>query len=128
MPHTDNRHFPRVFFPDEAHISGNFSHADSDDQPFPAIIVNMSEGGIGISTRSRFSGDLREGQRLQLDFIKVAGSTSPLRNILTRVQWVLEEIGSDKLIVGLEFRGIDELTRGLVRQLVENTQEGAPRR
>ena len=119
MSHSDNRHFPRVFFLDEAHISGNFSHADSDDQPFPAIIVNMSEGGIGISTRSRFSGDLREGQRLQLDFIKVAGSTSPLRNILTRVQWVLEEPAGDKLIAGLDFRGIDELTRGLVRRFMQ---------
>lgn len=121
---AEKRYHTRVFFSEDARISANFSHLDTEWPDFPAIVMNMSEGGIGVTTRARFSGNLSQGQRLQLTFVQVAGTQSRLTNLLTRVQWMVEEEMSDKLLLGLEFRGVDAVTRLLITRFMEKHAPG----
>ena len=120
MSHAEKRQHPRVFFNETSDIVAHFERNKGDGEGFAAFVMNMSVGGIGISTRERTSGVIKQGDTLHLNFIKQGGSTSPVRGITSRVQWVLEEPTSDKLVVGLEFMLVDSLMGGVIQKFLDN--------
>ena len=120
MSHAEKRQYPRVFFNENSDIVAHIERKKGDGEGFAAFVMNMSIGGMGISTHERISGVIKQGDTLHLNFIKQSGSTSPVRGIATHVQWVLEEPTSDKLVVGLEFTGVDSLMEGVVQNFLDN--------
>lgn len=120
MSHAEQRQHPRVFFNENSDIVAHLERNKGDGKGFAAFVMNMSVGGMGISTHERISGAIKKGDTLHLNFIKQGGSTSPVRGIASRVQWVLEEPTSDKLVVGLEFILIDSLMEGVIQKFLDN--------
>ena len=120
MSHAEKRHHTRVFFNENAGIVAHLERNKGDSKGFTAFVMNMSIGGIGISTHEGTSGALKQDDTLHLNFIRQKGATSPVRGIATQVQWVLEEPTSDKLIVGLEFILIDSLMESVIQKFLDN--------
>ena len=119
MSNAEKRQHPRVFFSDDAGIIAYFEHKQGDGKPFPAFVMNMSAGGLGVSTHERLSGSVKQGDLLHLNYIKVKGSTSSIRGLPAKAQWVLEEPTNDKLVLGLEFYDVSTLMEGRLRQFLE---------
>ena len=119
MSNAEKRQHPRVFFNDNSDIVAHLERNKGDGNGFAAFIMNMSAGGIGFSTHERLSGALKQGDALYLNFIKQSGSTTPVRGISSRVQWVLEEPTSDKLVVGVEFILVDSLMEGVIQKFLD---------
>jgi c-di-GMP-binding flagellar brake protein YcgR len=122
VSHAEHRQHPRVFFNDNSDIVAHIERTRGDGKGFAAFVMNMSVGGMGISTHERISGMLKQGDALHLNFIKQRGSTSPVRGIAAQVQWVLEEPTSDKLVIGLEFIGVDSLMASVIQKFLDNAQ------
>ena len=120
MSNAEKRQHPRIFFSENSDIVAHLERSKGDGNGFAAFVMNMSVGGIGFSTHQRLSGTLKQHDTLYLNFIKQSGSTSPVRGISTKVQWVLEEPTSDKLVVGLEFTGVDSLMEGVIQNFLDN--------
>jgi len=118
---TENRQHQRVFFDEDAGVIAYFERNKGDGSPFPAHVMNMSAGGLGVSTREHISGSVKQGDTLHLNFIKKHDATSSVRGIQARIQWVLEEPTNDKLVLGLEFRGVDALMLGVIQKFIETT-------
>ena len=119
MPNAEHRQYPRVFLPADAGVTGHFEKHNGSVVKFPAVVMNLSQGGIGVATRQQLSGPIRKGDQLTLSVVKRKDGSTPIRGIATVVQWVLEEPASDKLVLGLEFSGIDPIMRGVIGNFME---------
>lgn len=118
MTGQDHRHHPRTFFEPDAGVRAEFDHSAGNRQPFPAVVMNISVGGIGIATRETLSGRLQKGDSLVLKRLKVRESNTAIRGLHCQVQWVLEEPGDDKRLLGLEFQTVDPLMLGVLRRFI----------
>jgi len=123
MTDADHRQYPRVFLAADAGVTGHFEKHNGRLTKFPAVVMNLSQGGIGVATRRQLSGQVQKGEQLTLSMVKRKAGTTPIRGITTVVQWVLEEPASDKLVLGLEFSGIDPLMRGVIGNFMEMVGE-----
>jgi c-di-GMP-binding flagellar brake protein YcgR len=119
VPNAEHRQYPRVFLPTNAGVTGHFEKYNGSLTKFPAVVMNLSQGGIGVATRRQLSGQVLNGDQLTLSVVKRNDSSTPIRGITTVVQWVLEEPTSDKLVLGLEFSGVDPLMRGVIGNFME---------
>jgi c-di-GMP-binding flagellar brake protein YcgR len=119
VTNAEHRQYPRVFLPADAGVTGHFEKLNGSLTKFPAVVMNLSQGGIGVATRQQLSGQVQKGDHLTLSVIKRKDGFTPIRGIPTVVQWVLEEPASDKLVLGLEFSGIDPLMRGVIGNFME---------
>ena len=120
MNHAEKRQHPRTFFTEASGIIAHFEHKKGDGAPFPAYVMNMSASGIGVSTTERLSGTVSKGDELHLNFIKVKDSTSSVRGLPVKVQWVLEEPTNDNLVLGLEFFNVDPLMQSMVQGFIDS--------
>jgi len=116
---ADKRLHPRAFFDEDAGITAYFERNRGDEKPFPSFVINMSVGGLGISTRERLSGKFAQGDIIHLNFIKNGSATTSIRGISCEVKWILEEPTNDKLVLGLEFRVLDGVMEGVIQQFIE---------
>ena len=123
MTNAEHRQYPRVFLPADAGVTGHFEKHNGSLTKFPAVVMNLSQGGIGVATRQQLSGQVHMGDNLTLNMVKRKSSNTPIRGITTVVQWVLEEPASDKLVLGLEFSSIDPLMRGVIGNFMETVVE-----
>ena len=129
MTHEVWRSSPRVFFSDDDAVIAYLETDGPSKKEFPATVMNMSEGGLGMAALPRSCGMLQTGDLLYLKSVKVKDPASTIRGIRTKggptvtgiktkVRWVLEDSNSDRLTMGVEFLGIDVQIQGVIRQFL----------
>ena len=75
------------------------------------LLLNLSAGGLGVSVRKEFQGDLYEGQLYQMEFVPLHGQGR--LSVQGRLRHAADRPGHEgQLLLGFQFIGLEMSERG----------------
>lgn len=99
----DNRQGLRIYFSAEDGVNGELKAEGNGNETFPARILNLSEGGIGLSLDAKTGRMLQKGDRLVLNGMSGIGGSLFTDAALLEVAWILNHEGFDHVGAGCSF-------------------------
>jgi hypothetical protein len=107
---TENRRFKRYVFPDDDRIIALLA-LDNGGETVEAIIINISQGGLGLVIEKTKIDSLKEETVLFLKDVGGKGRIAGLKGHSLKVKWVLDYEPLNNLAIGCEFIDLNEECR-----------------
>ncbi len=121
--YEERREHKRILFSFRDEIIGVFVHTGDINDLLTLNVMNISEGGIGITYKREINKKLRRGDRLLLKKITGPKPLDSISNVTTQIQWILDNHYLDHIGFGCKFLNIPETIRDRIRELVEERFE-----
>ena len=117
----DRRRFQRIFFAVEDDVKGTFISQHSQQGLLTAVIINLSESGIGLLlSKNETTKKLGKGDHLILTQLNGIKDLESLSNIKAEIKWILDNQELGSVGCGCEFHDVPEPMREALQTFIDS--------
>ena len=116
----DRRRFQRIFFAVEDDVKGTFISQHSQQGLLTAVIINLSESGIGLLlSKNETTKKLGKGDHLILTQLNGIKELESLTNIKAEIKWMMENPDLGFIGCGCEFHDVPKPMRKALQTFID---------
>ena len=115
---VERRKFKRVFFNPEDQIAVTLTIPGDSSESFPATLLNVSEGGMGVVATRNKTPKITNGSQLVVREIILPDLDGVIKDVEIITRHVLDLSMYDHITFGCEFTSINENEREKIRDFV----------
>lgn len=116
----DKRRFKRIVFPSEQTLTCMVSFPDNPQKTLEINIINLSEGGIGISMPRSMGRNLFKGDTLILQGFKGSFPILLEKKIDIEIRWVMDHPFLKDIMAGCQFINMPQSVCNKIKSIVDS--------
>lgn len=116
----DKRRFKRIVFPGEQSLTCIVCFPDNPNKKLEINIINLSEGGIGISMPRSGGGNIFKGDILILQGFKGSFPILLENKIDIEIRWIMDHPFLKEVMAGCQFINMPQGVRDKIKDIVDS--------